>query len=102
MTTWIFAGVNRRDRLPQELLSRFVTFDFKPYTREEFLDVAQEVIPGRLGKNPNLARYVAERMVLRTKNVRQTIRVAKICDSPKKWTSLRAAPDNGIVVFRLS
>ena len=91
MTTWIFAGVNRRDRLPQELLSRFVTFDFKHYTREEFLDVAQEVIPGRLGKDPNLARYVAERMVLRTKNVRQTIQVAKLCDSPEEVSASGAA-----------
>ena len=37
MTTSIFADVNRRDRLPLEPLSRFVTFDFRPYTREEFL-----------------------------------------------------------------
>lgn len=83
MTPWIFAGVNRRDRLPQELLSRFVTFDFKHSTREEFLDVAQEVIPGQPSKDPNLARYVAERVILRTKNVRQTIQVAKLCDSPE-------------------
>ena len=71
MTTWIFTGVNRRDRLPPELLSRFVTFDFKPYIREEFLEVTQQVITGRLGKDPDLARYVAEQVVLRTKDVRQ-------------------------------
>ncbi len=84
MTTWIFAGVNRRDRLPPELLSRFVTFDFKPYTREEFLEVAEAVITGQLGKDRDLARYVAERVVLRTKDVRQAIQVAKLCDSPEE------------------
>ena len=52
MTTWISANVNRKDRLLPELLSRFVTFDFKPCTRKEFLDVAQEVITGQLGKDP--------------------------------------------------
>ena len=57
MTTWVFAGVNRRDRLPPELLSQFVTFDFKPYTREEFLEVAEAVITGQLGKDPDLARH---------------------------------------------
>jgi hypothetical protein len=31
-------------RLPAELLSRFVTFDFKPYTREEFIEATQEAI----------------------------------------------------------
>ncbi len=67
-----------------ELLSRFVTFDFKPYTRKEFLGVAQDVITGQLGKDPDLARYVAERVVLRTKDVRQAIQVAKLCDSPEE------------------
>jgi hypothetical protein len=28
MMTWIFAGVNRKDRLPPELLSRFIVFEF--------------------------------------------------------------------------
>ena len=42
--------------------------------------MAQEVITGQLGKDPDLARYVAER-VLRTKDVRQAIQVAKLCDS---------------------
>ena len=84
MTTGIFAGVNRRDRLPPELPSRFVTFNFKSYTREEFLEVAQEVIIGWLGKDPDPARYVAERVVLRTKDACQAIQVAKLCDSPEE------------------
>ncbi len=84
MTTWIFAGVNRKDRLSPELLSRFVSFDLKSYTREEFLGVALEVITSQLGKDPDLARYVAERVVLRTKDVRQAIQVAKLCDTPEE------------------
>jgi len=61
-----------------------VTFDLKPYTREEFLEVAQEVNTGQLGKDQDLARYVAERAVLRTKDVRQAIQVAKLCDRPEE------------------
>ncbi len=53
-------------------------------TRQEFLEVAQEVIIGQLGKDPALPRYVAERVVLRTKDVRQAIQVAKLCDSPEE------------------
>ena len=49
MTPWIFAGVNRLDRLRPELLSRLVTFDFKPYILDGFLEVTQEVITGQLG-----------------------------------------------------
>jgi len=33
-----------------------------------------------LGKDLGLARYVAERLFLRTKDVRQAIQVARLCD----------------------
>ncbi len=84
MTTWVFAGVNRQDRLPPELLSRFVTFDFKTYTREAFLEVAQEVLTKQLGKDAALARYIAEAVVKRTKDVRQAVQLAKLCDTQEE------------------
>ena len=46
--------------------------------------MAHEVITSQLGKDPHLARYVAERVVLRTKDVRQAIQVAKLCDSAEE------------------
>ncbi len=84
MTTWVYAGVNRSDRLPPELLSRFVTFKFETYTREEFLEVAQEVITKQHGKDPALARYIAEAVVKRTRDVRQAVQVAKLVESPEE------------------
>ena len=54
------------------------------YTREEFLEWAQEAITGQLGKDPDLARNVAERVDLRTKDVRQASQVAKLCDSSEE------------------
>ena len=42
------------------------------------------MITGQLGKDPDLARYGAERVVLRTKDVRQAIQVAKLCESPEE------------------
>ncbi len=84
MTTWVFAGVNRSDKLPPELLSRFVVFNFQTYTREDFLEVAQEVITRQHGKDPALARYIAETVVKRTKDVRQAVQVAKLCDTQEE------------------
>ena len=81
MTTWVFAGCNRRDRLPPELLSRFVEFQFTPYTKEEFIEVAVAVVTGRLGKDEGLARYIAEQVSRRTRDVRQAIHVAQLCDT---------------------
>ena len=89
MTTWVFAGVNRSDRLPPELVSRFVTFDFKTYTRDEFLEVAQEEITKQHGKEAALARYIAETVVKRTRDVRQAIQVPSFVTPRKKLTGLR-------------
>jgi Holliday junction DNA helicase RuvB len=83
MTTWVFAGVNRKDRLPPELLSRFVQFDFKEYTIAEFLEVAGSVLI-QMGKPLDLARYIAMKVSLRTRDVRQAIQVAKLCDTDEE------------------
>ena len=48
--------------------------------------MVEEVITGQLGKAPDLARYVAERVVLRTKDVRHATR-------RRRWTGLRVVPD---------
>lgn len=37
--------------------------------------MAQKVITGQLGKDPNLANYVAERVLLRMKDIRQANQV---------------------------
>ena len=56
MTTWVFSDVNRRDRLPPELLSQFVEFQFAPCSEQEFIRVAVEVITRQLGRDPYPAR----------------------------------------------
>jgi hypothetical protein len=83
MTTWVFAGCNRADWLPPELLSRFVRFDFQAYTRDEFIEVAVEAL-ARLGKDPDLAHYIALKVSLRTRDVRQAIHVGKLCESAEE------------------
>ena len=80
LTNWSFAGVYGRDCPPPELLSQLVTFRFKHYIREEFMEVVQEAITGQLAKDPDLARYVSERVVLRVANVCPVIQLAKLCD----------------------
>lgn len=46
--------------------------------------MAQKVITRQLDKDPDLALYVAERLVLRTKDVHHAIQVAKSCYSLKE------------------
>lgn len=93
MTTWVFAGCNRREKLPPELLSRFVEFQFTPYSREEFIEVAAAVIGGPLGKDPGLARYIAERLSHRTRDVRQAIHVAQLCETREEVDRFEAGAE---------
>ena len=95
MTTWVFAGCNKRGRLPPELLSRFVDFDFILYTREEFVEVAVSVITKQLGKDENLARYIAERVSRRTRDVRQAIHVGELCDTREEVDRFESGADPG-------
>lgn len=87
-TTRVFAGVSGIDRLPPELLYRLVTFDFKPCTREEFLEVTQEGITGQLGKDPSLAHYAVEREVLRTTDIHQPSRWPSSATHRKRWAGM--------------
>ncbi|MFC1935973.1 hypothetical protein ACFLX9_04410 [Chloroflexota bacterium] len=98
MTTWVFAGCNRRDRLPPELLSRFVEFQFTPYSREDFVGVAVAVITGRLGKDEDLAHYIAEQVSQRTRDVRQAIHVAQLCDSRKEVDRFESEAEPGRIL----
>ncbi len=84
MTTWVFAGVNRKDRLPPELLSRFLVFDFKSYSEKEFIEVAVAVITQQLGKDQDLAEYVAWRLAQRTRDVRQAVQLARLVESKEE------------------
>ena len=84
MTVTVFAGVNRKDRLPPELVSRFITFDFAPYSRQEFVEIAVAVITRQLGKPEDLARYIAERVAQRTVDVRQAVQIGKLVDTKEE------------------
>ncbi|GAH37742.1 unnamed protein product, partial [marine sediment metagenome] len=46
---WVFASANRITRIPEELMSRFVTLKFKPYSDIEFMDVCVNVLTKREG-----------------------------------------------------
>ena len=70
--TFVDSSTSRFYRSHPELLSRFIRFDFRPYTPEEFVAVAMHVMT-RLGKPEGLARYIAEHVAFRTRDVRQAI-----------------------------
>jgi len=79
LNTKVIAAANRIDRLPPELLSRFVKLRFSNYTDDEFVDVAAKVLQ-REGIPINLAGYIADQVLnkLGSRDVRDAIKCARL------------------------
>ena len=80
MKVWVFAAANRINKLPRELLDRFWVFNLKPYSKDEYLQVVTNVLVKRYGKDPELAKYIAEKVSEYSLSVREAVRYAKICN----------------------
>jgi len=52
LKTWVFASANDADKLLAPLLTRFTIIHLKPYTKEEFVEIAVHVLDRdeRIGK----------------------------------------------------
>lgn len=61
LSTKVFAAGIRIEKLPSDLLSRFITLRFKPYTYDEFVKVAVDVIR-REGVMEYIAKDIADKI----------------------------------------
>jgi len=81
LNTNIFAAANSAKGMPKELLSRFRVLYLPQYTREEFIQTSTEVLVEREKVEPGLASYIAERTWEVSRDVREAVRMGKICRS---------------------
>lgn len=81
LNTSIFAAANSAKGTPKELLSRFRVLYLPPYTKEEFIDASTKVLVEREKVQPALAYYIAERAWEVSRDVREAVRIGKICRS---------------------
>ena len=77
----VIAAANSTKKLPRELLDRFDVYYLKSYTKDEYVRVVSNYLVKRRGTDPELARYIAEKVGGYTSSVREAVRVAKICKS---------------------
>ena len=75
---WVFAGANSINRLPQELLSRFMKYHVRPYSEQEFKEVAFSVLTRRESVDPEIANYITQRLAGRTQDVRDAVRIGRL------------------------
>lgn len=62
LNTTVIAACNRTNRLPPELLSRFMVINFKPYDRDTFIEVCRRWLSRAEGVPEELATYIGERV----------------------------------------
>jgi Holliday junction DNA helicase RuvB len=79
LKTWIFATCNNKEKLLSPLLSRFIIFHLKPYSRSKFIEVSN----GILLKNDipsDMANEISEVVwnKLKSKDIRDCIKIARL------------------------
>lgn len=79
LNTSIFAAANSAKGMPKELLSRFRVLYLPPYTEKEFIESSTKVLIEREKVEPDLASYIAERAWEVSRDVREAVRIGKIC-----------------------
>jgi Holliday junction DNA helicase RuvB len=79
LKTWIFATCNNKEKLLSPLLSRFIIFHLKPYTRDKFIEVSN----GILVKNDipyDLANEISHVVwnKLKSRDIRDCIKISRL------------------------
>lgn len=75
---WVFGACNTLRGIKPELLSRFLHFKLKPYTKGQYLEITTNILEQREGVDIEVARYIAEKTVSDTNDVRTAIKVARL------------------------
>ncbi len=79
MTTWVFGGANRDDRIWPELKSRFFTVHLPQYSDADFKQIARAVLTTRENVPPDLANFIVSKLAKHTRDVRDTIHFGRLC-----------------------
>jgi Holliday junction DNA helicase RuvB len=91
LKTKVFAASNTLKMAP-ELLSRFMVLRFKPYSREDFLVVASNLLSKRENVDGELAAYIAESVWSRSQRFpdpREAVRVARLAETREEVDRLQ-------------
>jgi Holliday junction DNA helicase RuvB len=80
LKTTVFASANRVERIPPELLSRFLKLYFRDYTPQEFIEVTVDVLTKREKISPQVAFHIGEKVLreLGSKDVRDCVKIARL------------------------
>ena len=80
LKTWVFASCNSTDKLLPPLITRFRVIQFKPYTEQEFVEIAVNILDKEEGVDRDVALIIADSVFNRLKNpnIRECVRIARL------------------------
>jgi holliday junction DNA helicase RuvB len=80
LKTWIFASCNSTAKLLPPLITRFRVIQFKPYTEQEFVEIAVNILDKEEGVDRDVALIIADGVFnrLKSSNVRECVRIARL------------------------
>lgn len=87
----VYAAVNREDKLPPELLDRFhFRFYIRPYTKQEYLEVLEIILPEQENISRETAKLIGEKLYgIGVMSVRKAVGLARACGDNRecieKW-----------------
>ena len=74
MKTWVFAGGNSLKGIAPELASRFHIVHMEPYTKDDFVIVAERVLTLRENTTPDVAKLIATTVANRSLDIRDVVK----------------------------
>lgn len=78
LDVWVIACANRIHKMPPELISRFKVYNIKEYNSIEFKQVVSKALVKNEQIDPQIADDIALKLVNKTHDVREAIRVARL------------------------
>jgi len=82
LKTWVFASANNADKLLAPFLTRFTVIYLKPYTFEEFVEIAVQVLSREEVIEKDIATVIAEFVFNKqSANIREYVRIARLSDN---------------------
>jgi len=75
---WVVGTANRISKMPPEILSRFAVYQLREYTMGEYYEVVKNILTFQEGVDPDVASEIARRLIGKTHDVRDAIRVARL------------------------
>jgi len=82
LNTKVFAAGIKIQKLPRDLLSRFIVIKFNSYTESQFVDVCAGLLP-REGCSPDVARFIATNIWQLhglDSDIRKAVQIARLSD----------------------